>query len=189
MSTQQTNLSIPTGTWEIDPAHSSANFSARHLMVSKVRGSFKSFHGTITIAEDPLQSTSEVEIDAASIDTRDEQRDGHLKSPDFLDVEKFPTIVFTSTSVKPRGGDEYDFTGDLVIHGVTRPVELDLTFTGLQKDPWGGTRIGFEANTEISRKEFGLEWNVALEAGGVMVGDKVKIELEIEAVHKEAAAG
>ncbi len=188
MSTQQTSVTIPTGTWELDPAHSSINFSVRHLMVSKVRGSFKSFRGSIIVADDPLQSAATAEIDTASIDTRDDQRDTHLKSADFLEVDKFPLITYKSTSVRPKGGDEYEVVGDLTIKGTTKPITLDVTFSGLQKDPWGGTRIGFEASTEFSRKEFGLEWNMALETGGVMVGDKVRIEIEVEAVLKSEAA-
>jgi len=184
MSTAPSGIAIPTGIWELDPAHTSINFSARHLMVSKVRGRFNSFHGTITIAEDPLVSAVTVVIDTASIDTKDEQRDGHLKSADFLEVEKYPTMTFTSTAVRPRRAEEYEVDGNLTIRDVTRPVTLDTTFLGVQKDPWGGNRAGFEAKTEFSRKDFGLEWNVALETGGVLVGDKVTVEIEIEAVHK-----
>lgn len=187
MSTAPSGLAIPTGVWDLDPSHTSVNFYARHLMVSKVRGRFTSFHGTITISDDPLLSAVTVVIDTASIDTRDEQRDGHLKSADFLEVEKFPTMTFTSTSVRQRSQEEYDVEGNLTIKDVTRPLTLKATFLGLQKDPWGGTRLGFEATTEFSRKDFGLEWNVALDTGGVLVGDKINVELEVEALHKADA--
>ena len=184
MSTSEATVLIPAGIWEIDPAHSSVNFSARHLMVSKVRGRFTSFHGTITVPDDALQASVNVVIDTASIDTRDDNRDTHLKSPDFLDVEKYPTITFVSTGVTGLSGESFTLTGNLTIKEVTRPVELKVEFNGIQQDPWGGTRGGFDAKTEFSRKDFGLEWNVALEGGGVLVGDKVTIELEVEAVKK-----
>jgi len=182
MSIAQQTVTIPTGTWELDPGHTSVNFSARHLMVSKVRGRFTSFHGTINIADDPLLSSVTAVIDTASVDSNDEQRDGHLKSADFLDVANHPTMTFTSTGTRQVGKDDFEVDGNLTIRGTTRPVTLQLAFLGVQKDPWGGTRAGFEASTEFSRKDFGLEWNVALEAGGVVVGDKVKVEIEVEAV-------
>jgi polyisoprenoid-binding protein YceI len=182
MSTTETTVLIPAGTWEIDPSHSSVNFSARHLMVSKVRGRFTSFQGTIKVPEDALQSSVNVVIDTASIDTRDESRDAHLKSADFVDVEKYPTITFASTEVTDLDGSDFTLRGHLSIAGVTHPVELKVEFNGSQQDPWGGTRAGFEAKTEFNRKDFGLAFNVALEGGGVLVGDKVTVELEIEAV-------
>lgn len=189
MSDSTSTLTIPVGTWELDPTHTTVSFSARHLMVSKVRGRFGSFRGTITVGDDPLVSAVRAEIDTASIDTKDEQRDGHLKSPDFLDVERYPTITFVSTGVRDAGGGEYDLDGDLTITGTTRPVTLKVVSNGVAKDPWGGTRAGFEATTEFSRKDFGLEWNVALESGGVLVGDKVKVEIEVEAVQQAPEAG
>src|SRR5450631_1334717 len=182
MSTSEATVLIPAGTWELDPSHSSVNFSARHLMVSKVRGRFTSFHGTVTVPANPLQSSVDVVIDTPSIDTRDDNRDTHLKSADFADVEKYPTITFTSTGVTGLHGNGFTLNGNLTIREVTRPVELEVEFNGVQQDPWGGTRAGFDAKTEFSRKDFGLEWNVALEGGGVLVGDKVTVELEIEAV-------
>jgi polyisoprenoid-binding protein YceI len=151
-------------------------------MVSKVRGRFTSFHGTITVPDDALQSSLDVVIDTASIDTRDENRDTHLKSADFVDVENYPTITFTSTEVTDLDGGEFTLKGDLSIHAVTRPVELKVQFQGVQQDPWGGTRAGFDAKTEFNRRDFGLTWNVALDGGGVLVGEKVTVELEIEAV-------
>jgi polyisoprenoid-binding protein YceI len=171
---------LVAGTWTIDPIHSEVGFSVRHLMVSKVKGSFKTFAGSITIAEDPLDSHAEARIDASSVDTRDEGRDSHLRSSDFFDVEKHPEITFTSTAVRPAGRD-YVVTGDLTIHGVTRSVDLDLEFNGVHADPWGGVRAGFSATTEISRSDYGIEFNIPLDGGGVVVGDKVKIILEVEA--------
>jgi polyisoprenoid-binding protein YceI len=172
---------LPTGTWNVDPSHSSIAFVARHLMVSKVRGSFSSFSGSISIAEDPLLSTVEATVDAESITTGDESRDNHLRSGDFFDVEAFPTWTLQGTSLRANG-DGFVLVADLTIKGVTRSVEFDLDVEGVAVDPWGSTKAGFTAVAEISRKQFGLEWNVALEAGGVLVGDKVKIELDIQAV-------
>ena len=172
---------ITPGTWTVDPSHSSVSFVARHLMVSKVRGSFGSFSGTITIAEDLLTSSVEATLDVASISTGDDGRDEHLRSGDFFDLEQFPTWTLTSTGLR-ADGDDYVMTADLTIKGVTRPVEFEVEFEGMATDPWGNTKAGFEATAEINRKDFGLEWNVALEAGGVLVGEKVKIELDIQAV-------
>ena len=173
---------LPTpGTWKIDPSHTRAGFVARHLMVTKVRGHFNSLQGTIEIAEDPIESSVEVTIDSPSIDSRDEQRDAHLRSADFLDVERFPYLTFRSTKVE-RFGDDWKVTGDLTIKDVTRPVVLDLEYEGSIADPWGGERIGLTASAEIDREDWGLTWNVALEAGGVVVSRKVKLELEVEAV-------
>jgi polyisoprenoid-binding protein YceI len=172
---------LVAGTWTIDPSHSEVGFSVRHLMVSKVKGSFKTFAGTVTIADHLLDSRVEATIDAASVDTRDENRDNHLRSSDFFNVEQHPQIKFTSTSLRPSG-DHYVLGGDLTIHGVTRPVELDLEFNGVSADPWGGTRSGFSASTEISRSEYGIEFNMPLEGGGVLVGDRIKITLEVESV-------
>jgi len=172
---------IPTGTWKLDPSHSEVGFSVRHLMVSKVKGKFGTFDGTITIAPDPLQSSVNAEIDATSITTGDDQRDAHLSSADFFDTATHPTWTFASTNVKDDGGD-FVVSGDLTIKGTTRVVDLELELNGIAKDPWGGTRIGFSAETEISRKDFGVDIEMPLDGGGVVVGDKVKINLEIEAV-------
>jgi polyisoprenoid-binding protein YceI len=172
---------LTPGIWNIDPAHTAVGFVARHLMITKVRGRFTKFSGVITVAEDPLQSTVETEVDLSSIATGDEQRDAHLRSPDFFDVEKYPTMTFTSTSIKPHR-DDYIMTGDLTVAGKTRSVDFDLTFEGVEKDPWGGTRAGFSAAADVNRKDWELTWNVALETGGLVVGDKVKIELEVQAV-------
>ena len=175
------NPQIPAGTWTIDPSHSEVGFSVRHLMVSKVKGTFEKFSGTLTIGENPLDSTVTAEVDLNSINTRDEQRDGHLRSADFFEVESHPTMTFRSTGVKANG-DDYVVLGDLTIKGATRPVELDLEFNGTHPDPWGGTRAGFSAETEISRKEFGVDFEVPMDGPGVVVGDKIKVILEVEAV-------
>jgi polyisoprenoid-binding protein YceI len=174
---------MPQVTYNIDPTHSSVHFSVRHLMVSNVRGEFSKLSGTIQVdPASPATASVAASIDTTSINTRDPQRDGHLKSADFLDVEKFPTITFQSKSVTPHEGGA-TVTGDLTIHGVTHPVTLDVEGTPDEiKDPWGNQRIGLSGSTKLSRKEFGLTWNAALEAGGVMIGDEVKITLDIEAV-------
>jgi polyisoprenoid-binding protein YceI len=169
-------------TWSFDNSHSSIGFSVRHLMISKVRGHFNQWGGTFDYDEkDPTRSKLSVRIDAASIDTRDEKRDAHLRSPDFFDVEKFPALTFESTKVE-RDGDDFVVTGDLTIHGVTRAVQLKVESLGATKDPWGGYRAGFSASTSVNRKDFGLTWNAALETGGVVVGEKIEIGIEIEAV-------
>jgi polyisoprenoid-binding protein YceI len=169
------------GTWEIDGSHSSASFSVKHLMVSKVRGRFGTLSGTIHVADDATASSVEVTIDAASIDTNDDKRDEHLRSADFLDVEGFPTLTFRSTGVRHVKGSRWEVDGELTIRGVTRPVTLDLELAGVEQDPWGGRRVGFEATTEINREDWGLSWNAALESGGVVVGKKVRIDLDVEA--------
>lgn len=171
---------LTPGTWTVDASHSRVGFVARHLMIAKTRGHFTSFSGTITVPEDRLAAKVEATVDVASVTTDDPNRDGHLKSADFFDVENHPTWTLTSTGVKADGGD-YVLLADLTIRGTTRPVEFELEFEGVTKDPWGNTKAGFTAKTEINRKDFGLEWNVALETGGVLVGEKVKVELEIEA--------
>jgi len=171
-----------TKTYAIDPSHTTAEFIVRHLMISKVRGRFTSITGTIDVPEGSNVPVSvDVTIDAASIDTREAQRDAHLNSADFLDAEKFPKIAFKSTGVD-GSGDAFKVRGDLTIHGVTRAVVLDTTFEGRTTDPYGNDRIGYEAHTKISRKDYGLGWNMALETGGVVVGDEVKIELNVEAI-------
>jgi len=170
-----------TGTWQIDPAHSDVSFSVRHMMVSKVKGHFRTFSGTIVTAENPLASSVTAEIDASTIDTNQEQRDNHIRSADFFEVEKYPTITFTSTSVEPKG-DDFLVHGDLTIKGNTRSVPLKLELNGFGPDAFGGTRAGFTATTEISRKEFGVDIDMPMDGGGVVVGDKITITLEIEAV-------
>ena len=171
-----------TQAFTIDPVHTSVGFVVRHLMIAKVRGHFKSVAGTIAIpAGSDVPTAVEVTIDGSSIDTREPQRDDHLRSPDFLDAAKYPTLTFRSTSIAGTP-DAFQVHGDLTIHGTTRPVVLAATFEGRTTDPWGNLRAGYEAHTTISRKDFGLTWNQVLEAGGVAVGDEVRIELSVEAI-------
>ena len=172
---------MAVSTWNIDASHSAIAFSVRHMVVSKTRGRFTKFTGQIRLDPDlPGASSVEVSIDPSSIDTADEQRDAHLRSADFFDVEKFPAASFRSTVVEDLGGDKYRIIGDLTVHGVTRSVVLHATYEGSGKDPWGGERAGFSANTQIKRSRFGLTWNQLLEAGGVTVGDDIKIAIDIE---------
>jgi polyisoprenoid-binding protein YceI len=179
---------MATSHWDFDLTHSSINFHARHLMVSKVHGRFTKWSGSLELDEQDLtRSKLDVTIDAASIETREDKRDEHLRSADFLEVDKYPTITFKSTAITRDGEDTYRLVGDLTIHGVTRSVTLDVEGGARVTDPWGGTRTGFSAKTSISRKDFGLTWNVALEAGGFLVSDKLEITLEIEAVKKAAS--
>ncbi|HEV7863115.1 MAG TPA: YceI family protein [Acidimicrobiia bacterium] len=170
------------GTYALDVSHSEVGFAVRHLMVSKTRGRFSDFAGTVEIAENPLESSVAVTIQTASVDTRDEQRDGHLRSGDFFDAEAWPTMSYQSRSVREAGKGRYILEGDLTIKGVTQPVPLELSFEGGGTDPWGGVRVGFSAKAELDREAFGLTWNQALETGGVVVGKKVTIEIEAEAV-------
>lgn len=174
------------GTWELDPAHTNAGFVARHLMVTKVRGRFTDASGRIRVGEGPEDSLVEVEIAAASIDSGDEDRDAHLRSPDFLDVERFPTIGFRSTRVERTGERTLRVEGDLTIRDVTRPVVLDAEYLGASRDWEGNPRIGFSATTRIDREDFGITWNVALEAGGWLVSKDVEIELEAQAILRQA---
>lgn len=172
------NLSdLEPGNWNVDASHSEVGFIARHLMVSKVRGQFKNFSAVVSIAQPFENSTVEATVQLASVDTNAAGRDTHLKSADFFDVENNPAMTFTSTKVTNSS-----LEGDLTIKGVTKPVTFDLDFGGISADPWGGTRAGFEATTEINRKDFGLSWNVAIESGGVLVGEKVKIALDVELI-------
>ena len=172
---------IPAGTWTIDSSHSEVGFSVRHLAVAKVKGHFDSFEGTLTVGDDPLTSTVEATIDLSSINTRDKQRDEHLRSGDFFNVDASPKMTFRSTSVAPSGSD-YKLVGELTIKDVTKSVELDLELNGVSPDPWGGTRIGFSATGEINRKDFGIDFNIPLDGGGFVIGDKIKLFLEVEAV-------
>ena len=172
---------LSTGTWVIDAAHSTASFTVRHAGIAKVRGAVAITDGAITVGDDLTSTSVTATLDPAAIDTRDAGRDAHLRSADFFDVETYPTWTFTSTGVR-ADGDEYVITGDLTIHGVTRPVDLRTEFNGAATDPFGASRVGFSASTEIHRKDFGLTWNAALETGGVLVSDAVKISLDIEAV-------
>lgn len=169
------------GDYEIDPAHSRIGFTARHAMVTKVRGSFGGFSGKATIAEDPTQSSTSITIQAASFTTNQDQRDGHVKSDDFLAVEAYPEITFVSTGVE-RDGDVYRITGDLTIRDITKPITIDFEHTGVAKDPFGNVRAGFEGATTINRKDYGITFNAALETGGVLVSEKVGLEFDISAI-------
>ncbi len=175
-------------TWEFDPAHSSAEFAVRHLMVSTVTGRFKALRGSIALDEASIQdSRVEAEIEAASIDTGTADRDNHLRSPDFFDVVKHPRLNFRSSRVEDLGEDSLRVHGDLTVIGVTRPVTLDVSYHGEIRDPWGNRRRGFTAETTLHRKDFGMTWNQVLDSGGVFVGDRVKVTLNIEAVEKRKA--
>ena len=169
--------------WHIDPAHSHIQFSVRHMMISTVRGRFERFTGTIEADEqDPTRSRVEVQIDAASIDTRTPQRDADLRGPNFLDVEKYPTITFKSKRIERLDATHGRIIGDLTIRGVTKEVVLDVEYAGQAKSPWGTISAGFSARTKINRKDWGLTWNVALETGGVLVGDEITVEIEVELI-------
>ena len=180
MTTATTTSQLTTGTWAIDPIHSSIEFSVLHLMVSKVRGHFNTFSGAIVVADDGTPSvTAEIAVD--SIDTRNEQRNAHIKSADFFDAEKYPTATFTSTGVR-QTGDHYELDGDFTLKGVTKPISLDLEFSGINPGMGHGEVAGFTASVVLNRKDFGIDIELPLETGGTVVGDKVAITLEIEAL-------
>ena len=176
-------------TYQIDPVHSNVHFSIRHLMISNVRGAFTGVKGTVTYDPDDLASAAvQAEIDTNTIDTRDDHRDKHLKTADFFDVEKYPTITFVSRKVERVGETEFKVAGDLTIHGVTKPTTLDVEEVSSEsKDPWGNMRIGASAKTKINRKDFGLTYNAPLETGGLVLGDEVKLEFDIEFVKSQTA--
>ena len=182
--TTDTSAAVQTvpaaGTYALDQSHSHVSFSARHLMVTKVRGRFPVTEGKLVIADDPTQSSVEATINVAGVDSGDPKRDEHLLSPDFFDAEKYPSITFRSTKVTDKGNGEFTLEGELTVTGNTHQVTLQGEYLGSQASPWGDTRIGFSAETEVSRKEWGLEWNVALETGGVLVSDKVKLTIDAE---------
>lgn len=174
--------------WKIDAAHSHVQFSVRHMMISTVRGEFEEFDGEIQFDQDsPENSSLDIRIDANSINTREEDRDNHLRSPDFLNAEEYPYLIFKSKHVEQTGEKEGRVVGDLTIRDVTNEVVLDVTYHGMAKSPWGATSAGFSASTTINRKDWGLTWNQALETGGVLVGDKIKIDIEVELVKQEEA--
>ena len=180
-----TTTQSAVSTWTIDPAHSVVELAVKHMMFSTVKGQFPNVAGTITLDESNLANSSvSAQIDAASITTGEANRDAHLRSGDFLDVENFPSITFESTGVVPRGSNSFVIVGNLTLHGVTQEVTLEAELAGKGTDPWGGQRAGFTASTSISRKEFGLTWNQGLEARGVLVSDQVKISLEIQATQQ-----
>lgn len=180
-----TPLTSLTGIYSLDPAHTQIGFVARHAMVTKVRGAFKEFEGTAHLdGTEPSKSSATVTIKAASIDTRNEQRDGHLRTNDFLDAPNFPDITFVTTGVEPLDDTNFRVAGDLTIKDVTRPISIDFEFQGSATDPYGNLRVGFEGSVPISRKEYGITWNAALEGGGVLVGDKVVLEFEVSAIRQ-----
>ena len=182
----QLALSDLTGTYTLDPAHTRIGFVARHAMVTKVRGAFNEFEGTATLdGANPAASHVEVTINAASIDTRNAQRDEHLRSNDFLAMQEHPKITFSSTGVRQVDDTTFEVTGDLTIKGVTNPVTIPFTFEGAAKDPFGNQRAGFEGSVTINRKDYGVTWNAALEGGGVLVSDKVTLEFEVSAIKQE----
>lgn len=190
--TADTTLTTLTGDYTIDPAHSRIGFAARHAMVATVRGHFSDFDAAVHLDEkQPEKSTAEITIKAASLSSGNADRDAHLLSPDFFDVEKHPAISFRSTSAERQDEDTYVLRGDLTIRDITKPVSIEFERSGTAVDPWGNYRVGFEGKTTVSRKEWGLTWNMALEAGGVVVGDKVKLEFDIAAVRQadRAAVG
>ena len=177
-------------TWNVDPTHAELGFAVRHLMISTVRGRFGAVTGTVKVDDnDPRNSQIDVTVDVASIDTRQEMRDNHLRSADFFDVENHPTLHFVSKKISGDVTDEFKVVGDLTIRGTTREVTLDVSLQGQGKDPWGNERAGFEAKGKISRSEFGLVWNQALETGGVAVGDEVKISIDVELIKQQEQAG
>jgi polyisoprenoid-binding protein YceI len=183
-------LSAGVTVWDLDPSHTGVHFSVKHLVVATVRGEFARLRGTVTFDPRDLdRSRIEATIEAASINTRDAQRDAHLRSPDFLETEKYPTIEFRSTKIVRTGEERFDVSGDLTIHGVTRPVVLKVEAPAAElKDPFGNIKRGATATTKINRSDFGLVWNVALEAGGFVVGDEIKIEIDVEAIRRAEAA-
>jgi polyisoprenoid-binding protein YceI len=188
MTNNRADNPIPSGTWNIDPNHTVVGAVARHLMVTKVRGRFKIFQGAIHVEESIEDSWAELEIDAASIDTGVEDRDKHLRSADFLDVEHHPKIAYRSSKVERTGENTLRVEGDMTILGITRPVPLDVTFEGLTSDPWGGTRIGFTATGQLEREQWGMTWNVPLEHGGLLVSKNIQLEIEAQAVRPGEAS-
>jgi polyisoprenoid-binding protein YceI len=175
------------GTWAIDPVHSDVSIVARHFVISKVRGHFKEYSGTVVTGETPLDSKVTATIKATSIDTNNEQRDGHIRSADFLDVEKYPEVTFTSTGVR-ADGDDFKLDGDLTLHGTTKPITLDLELSGLGPDAYGGTRLGLSAKASVLRSEFGMTFHPVMETGGAVVSDKLDVRIEIEAVLEKPEA-
>ena len=188
LRTHDDRLVPVAGVYDVDGAHTSVEFVGRHLMITKVRGRFSDVRGQITIAEEPENSHVEVQIDAASLSSGNDDRDNHLKSADFFDVEQFPTITFRSTAVKALRDNTWELDGDLTVRDVTRPVTLQVDFDGADVSPFGDERIGFSAATDINREDFGLTWNMALETGGLLVGKNARIELSVQAVATTQAA-
>jgi polyisoprenoid-binding protein YceI len=176
-----TTTAVPTGTWNVDPSHSKVGFAVKHLGIATVRGEFGTFAGSLVVAEDGSVTASGT-VDTATVDTSETARDEHLRSADFFDVEQFPQITFQSTEIKAVGDDEFEITGDLTLHGVTKPVTLKAEVSSTEEDPWGNTRVGLEVTGSLSRGDYGMKFNQALGSGNVMVSDKVKLALDISAV-------
>ncbi|MFN2569131.1 MAG: YceI family protein [Candidatus Dormibacteria bacterium] len=185
-ATAEAPVGALVGEWELDSAHSTVGFVTKYLMFSKVRGSFTSFSGGATITDDPAGSKGHGTVEAASIDTGNDQRDGHLRGADFFDVETYPTIEFETTGIAHEGGSHYHVTGDLTMHGATRPIELRAEFLGTARDPYGRDKLAFNATGSIDREEWGLSWNQALETGGVLVSKSIDIEIEGQLLRKQA---
>ncbi|MEU9335258.1 YceI family protein [Streptomyces sp. NPDC048290] len=178
-----TDLSALTGEYTLDPAHTTIGFTARHAMVTNVKGKFLDFSGTLHLdGSDPAKSTASIDVTMESVDTGNKDRDGHLKSADFFKIDEFPTMTFRSTKAEALGDEDYRITGDLSVLGVTKSITIDLEFNGAAKDPFGNERVGFEGKTEIKRSEWGLTWNAALETGGFLVSDKIKLNFDISAI-------
>jgi polyisoprenoid-binding protein YceI len=191
MAAQQTTIALQdlTGDYQVDPTHSRLGFVTRHAMVTKVRGHFNDFEGSLHLdADDPSKASAEIRVKVASISTSQDQRDEHLRNADFFDADNHPEMVFRSTSAEQVDDDTYRLTGDLTIKGVTRPVTLELDYTGAAKDPWGNLRVGFEGRADVNRKDWGITWNSPLETGGFLVGEKIRLELDISAVKLPADA-
>ena len=184
MTTATTSpLAALTGSYVLDPAHSRIGFVARHAMVTKVRGAFNAFEGTVDLdGSDPSRSSARIVIEAASIDTRQAQRDEHLRSNDFLAMQEFPQITFVSTSARQTGETEFELTGDLTVKGTSAPVTIPFTYEGTAQDPYGNVRVGFEGSVAINRKDYGVSYNAALETGGVLISDKIVLEFEVSAI-------
>jgi polyisoprenoid-binding protein YceI len=188
IETERGIVRVPTGTWTADPAHSSVEFRVKHMMISTVRGRFTEFEGTIEAAPDYHDSRVQGTIKAASIDTNEPDRDNHLRSPDFFDVDNHPEITFSSTAIEHVRKGDYRVSGDLTMHGETRPVTFEVTVHGVERDPWGNDRVGLEVRGTISRGDFGLRWQQALETGGILVGDEVRVSADVSAVCTREAA-
>jgi polyisoprenoid-binding protein YceI len=182
LQTEQGILRVPTGTWHVDPTHSSVEFEVKHMMIATVRGRFKVFEGTIEAADDIANSRVFGTVKAASIDTNDETRDAHLRSADFLDVEHYPEIRFESSTIEPIGGPKFRLVGNLTLKDVTREIELDATVEGAERDPWGNERVGVRVRGNLNRKDFGLTWQKTLESGGFLVGEEVNVLVDVSAV-------
>jgi polyisoprenoid-binding protein YceI len=184
LHTEQGIVRVPTGTWKVDPAHSSIEFEIKHMMIATVRGRFREFEGTIEAAEDIADSRVYGTVKAASVDTNEPTRDAHLRSPDFLDADRYPEIRFESSRIEPLGGPEFRILGDLTIKDVTREIELKATVEGAQRDPWGNERVGLRVRGTINRSDFGLRWQQVLETGGFLVGEELKVLVDVSAVRE-----